>query len=311
METETEIKPPNIWNSIAARALRTGAHIPIVEEEFDAEKAASGAYWNFQFNRRRKPAVIEAFAALMHEKTFAVGSTIRIARNNLGDWILVDGQHRLAAIAATGVKTWLMVVADERPANEAYSKIDNVGSLRTYSDALSSILGWNTKYYWTSTVGAARIIAAGFSKSGFFAGAKLRSSQQEETAKVMTEMREHIERLLAIAESTKQKEVTRSPALSVLLAAAKHNADVFYPWFERAVADDMLPKDSTEKRFVETFSWPAKENIDRYRLAMTTALIWNAQYGNKNMPSIPRVWLAGDRWTTKWPGILGTPFGAE
>ena len=297
---------PNIWNDIARRALRTGAHIPVVEEEFNREKALAGIAWNFDRNRRPKPAVIQSFRKIIENKSFASGSALRIARNASGEWVLIDGQHRLNAIADENARMWMMVIIDERPANVAYANIDNVGTLRNYSDAISSALGWSTPN-WLSVVGAARIIACRFEKAEFFPGGKLRSLQYDDTIKVLTSMRDDITRLLNLVGGSKSKTHTRGPQLSVFLVAAKYAPETFYPWFERATEDDLLARDSTEKRLVETFLWPAHKNEERYRLSMTTALIWNAHFRNESMPSIPRVLIAGDR-LTKWPGILGTPY---
>lgn len=297
---------PNIWNDIARRALRTGAHIPVVEEEFNREKALMGLAHNFQFNRRPKFTVIRNFRKIIEDGSFALGSTIRIARNEAGEWVLVDGQHRLDAIAQSNAKIWMMVAVDERPANIAYSSIDNVGTLRTHADAISSILGWSTSH-WNSITGAARLIASGFNKEEFKFRGLHSKVNNDETARVAASMRDEISRILEITKKGKVTNARRAPAICVFLVAAKYSPEIFYPWFERAIKDDMLPRDSTEKRLSETFLWQAHVDESRLRLFAATALIWNAQYRGESMAAIPRIVVSGER-QTKWPDILGTPY---
>lgn len=310
METNTnEDKPKNIWEEIAERALRTGANVPVVEVEFDREKALSGLAWNYNMNRRPKPKVIANFRHIIEEFDFSAGSMLRIAQNDDGAWVLIDGQHRLAAISELGARLWLLVVVDQRPAKIAYANIDNVGTLRTGGDAVSSILGWSIGN-WTSVISAARLIEAEFARSAFFTGRHSRPSSPEKTAEILEKYRAATEKVVGIASFGKSLQSRRASQLSVLIIAAHHQPERFYSWFERAAADDMLPKDSTEKRLAETFTWPSGAKPDRFRLALATAMIWNAHYLGEVMPSMPRITVMGER-LTRWPGILGAPFGAE
>lgn len=310
METNTnEEKPKNIWEEIAERALRTGANVPVVEVEFDREKALRGLAWNYNMNRRPKPKVIANFRHIIEEFDFAAGSMLRIAQNDVNEWVLIDGQHRLTAIAESGARLWLLVVVDQRPAKIAYANIDNVGTLRTGRDAVSSILGWSMGN-WGSVVSAARLIEAGLTRPAFFPGSSGKPLSPEKTAETLEKYRTATENVLGISASGKSLQSRRAPQFAVLIVAAHHQPERFYSWFERAAADDMLPKDSTEKRLAETFSWTASGRHERLRLAIATAMIWNANYLGEAMPSMPRITVIGER-LTRLPGILGTPFGAE
>lgn len=306
-ETNTETKPKNIWAEIAERALRTGANVPVVEVEFDREKALHGLAFNYDRNRRPKQKVIANFRHIINDFNFAAGSMLRIAQNDDGEWVLIDGQHRLAAIAESGAKLWLLVAVDSRPAKIAYANIDNVGTLRTGGDVVSSVLGWSTAS-WTSVVGAARIIEAKFTRSFLLSGATSKPTNAEKVAEVLNRYRSATEKVIGIAATRNSFQSRRSPQLSVLIVAAHHQPERFYSWFERAAADDMLSKDSTEKRLAETFMWSSDMRPDRFRLMLATAIIWNAHYRGESMPSTPRIVVAAERMTP-WPGILGTPFG--
>jgi hypothetical protein len=306
--TPNEDKPKkNIWNEIAERALRTGNNVPAVEVEFDVEKALAGLAWNFDRNRRPKPFVIKKFRDIIEDFSFSCGSTIRIAKNESGNWVLIDGQHRLTAIAEAGVKLWMLVVVDSRLARIAYANIDNVGTLRTHKDAVSSILGWSTSW-WLSVVSAARLIRAKFSLNSF--RGKEKDINPELTASVVEKYRAEFEKIISLDKSTKAWNCMRSSQLAVLAVIAHYQPEIFYPWFQRALLDDMLPRESTEKRLTETFLLPADNVPNKFRLMLSTIFIWNAHYRGESMFSAPRIIAEGIR-RTKFPGILGTPFGAE
>lgn len=308
MTEQNETNIPNIWNDIAKRALRTGANIPMVEEQFDREKALHGLAWNFDFNRRKKPEVINNFSLLISEGSFAIGSLIRIARNEAGEWVLVDGQHRLEAIVKSGAKIWLAVVADERFASIAYAGIDNVGTIRTGSDAVSSILGWTTKR-WTNSIGAAGIIAANFSRDYLVDGRTTRRaesviSRNKSIAFVMTKYKNEF---LAFEKFSIGVGFFRAPILAVHIIAAHHAPGIFWPYFNAAIKDDMLAKHSPEKKLCELKNFSATQREERFRLLCYTAACWNAKFNKEEIARLPPIYSDSERMT-QVPKILGTPY---
>lgn len=301
---KTETNTPNIWNAIALRALRTSAHIPVAQEEFDAEKALAGLAWNFEHNRNPKNTVILSFVDTLEHGDFATGSTLRIARNEAGQWVLVDGQHRLLAIAKSGRKTWMMIVADERPANIAYAKFDNLGTIRTSSDVFGSLLGWKTKN-WASVIAAARII---HNKYEFHEGQqKITGIEKEGIAETLNAFRKEIEWICAQDPKGNSLAITRAPTLSVLLSALKYQRAIAEPWFLAAVADDRLMKLSPEKLLAESFHLPSARYIDRKKVLYLTAAIWSLKFTGTTVQRAPQVYF-GDERSTSWPGIAGTPY---
>jgi hypothetical protein len=307
-----EEKPKNIWEEIAARALRTGANVPAVEVEFDREKSLSGLAWMWKKNRKPKETVINVFVNVLTSGDFAPGSQIRIAKNEDGEWVQIDGQHRLMAIARANAKAFMQVVVDIRPAKIAYANIDNVGTLRTDGDAVSSILGWNTRY-WNSVVGAAKIINRKFhlvKEDG-----NTRTPDPEQISGLVQAYRKSIEATCEILGCDNAKGGMRAPIFSVLIVAARYQPEVFFPWISRAAADDMLHANSTEKKLIRLLQSSLAKTRDltapqvRERATMQTAMLWNAHYSGENInPVSVRL---GVKRRTSWPGILGTPFGAE
>lgn len=302
---------PNIWNRIAERALRTGANIPIVEEEFDREKALLGLANNVDFNRKQKPATIENFCKLIADGTFAIGSMIRIARNERGQWVLVDGQHRLMAVIKANARVWLMVVADERPASIAYASIDNVGTLRTSGDALSSMLGWSTKR-WNAVCASAAIIAGNFSRRIItHATFEEKASKTKRTALVADAMNKFKNEIFALANLThKDANIFRSSALAVHIVAAHYAPDVFWPYFNSVLADDMLAKNSPEKKLTETFHLSGIRHFEKFFLFQYTVACWNAKFEGKTIERFPRVVLTENMATPIFK-IAGTPYPKE
>lgn len=308
----TEEKPKNIWNDIAKRALRTGANVPAVEVEFDTEKALNGLAWNWAQNRKPKQTVINVFVNILTSNDFAPGSQLRIAQNDEGEWVLIDGQHRLAAIAKSNAKPYMQVVADLRPAKIAYANIDNVGTLRTEGDSVSSLLGWNTPY-WNSVVGAAKIINRKFhliKEDG-----NTRTPDPEKISDLIQAYRKAIETTCEILGCENAKGGMRAPIFSVLIVAAQHQPEVFFPWISKAAADDMLHANSTEKKLIRLFQSSLGKTRDlaawqvRERATMQAAMLWNAHFAGENINSMSI--RLGAKRRTSWPGILGTPFGAE
>lgn len=301
---KTETNTPNIWNAIALRALRTSAHIPVAQEEFDAEKALAGLAWNFERNRTPKSNVIASFADTLEHGDFATGSTLRIARNEAGQWVLVDGQHRLLAIAKSGRKTWMMIVADERPANIAYAKFDNLGTIRTVGDTLDSLLGWRTKA-WDSVVGAARIIYAKYNYGDL--AKKISEEEKDGVAKILNEFRSEIEWVLSLSPANRAISAARAPSLSVLLAALKYQRDTAQQLIMDAIADDRLAKLSPEKFFSDELEKTVRSYYEKKKLMYTTAAIWNLKFANRSVQRAPHASFSNER-STPWPGIAGTPY---
>ena len=304
-ENKTEANTPNIWNAIALRGLRTGAHIPVVEEEFDREKALAGLAHNFQFNRRPKPKVTQGFRKIIEDGSFAIGSMIRIARNETGKWVLIDGQHRLDAIAQSEAKIWLTVAIDERSARDAYASIDNVGTLRTPKDAVSSILGWSTSY-WGQVCSAARIIASNFNRS-VIKSANYSSASKTKTAYLLAEtISEYKDEIKAITKNS-TAESSRAPGLSAMIVAARYQPEIFWPFFEAARKDDLLRKNSPEKRMVEIWALPGRGDENRLKIFFYTTACWNAAYLKKDLPKFP-AFMLGEERSSRIPKILGTPY---
>lgn len=303
----TEEKPKNIWEEIAERAISIVENVPHIEVEINAETASAGLAWNFKLQRPLNKTVVKNFVKIIEDFSFAAGSILRIARDE-EEWVLIDGQHRLAAIIESKAKSHFIVVVDSRPARVAYANIDNVGKLRSSGDSIYSELGWKTEKYWTSMVPAAYIISKSFD----------REVVKQSGARNTTEVIESASLIFRKYESTFRKfternrnEAARAPSAAVLIVAAHYQPEKFWPFFEMALADDRLLKNSPEKKLLTVFANKCSDRDDRLRVCIHTILCWNAVYKNQELYSLPKL-DPKDRKALEnasIPAILGTPYG--
>jgi hypothetical protein len=307
--TEEQNTPLNIWNDFAARALRTGAPVPSVQIEFDADMARLGLAWNFSNNRKPKPHVIKIMVQSIGEGSFASGTVLRIAYDNLlNQWVLVDGQHRLSAVEASGIKQWFVVTVDSRPADIAYATLDRLGTMRNEGDSINGSLGWKTKH-WESLVGAVRIISGNYSLAlvGSSKNDKRPISESMILAAEIEKYKTEIIKISQLPGKDLTRSLCRAPSAAVFIVAARWQPDIFFPWAEKAIADNTIAFNSSEMRLRDLSDMPAKNYEERCRLFLASALIWNAKFHNQPMHKMPHI-----RWTddikTPFPGIAGTPY---
>jgi hypothetical protein len=303
--TEEQNTPLNIWNDFAARALRTGAPVPSVQIEFDAEMARLGLAWNFSNNRKQKPKVIDLMVEAIKEELFVSGTVLRIAHDQLlNQWVLVDGQHRLAAVEASNTKQWFVVAVESKPADKAYATFDRIGSMRTDSDSVNGLLGWKIRN-WASIIGALTIIKNNFD----YSKSRKRQSPNDilQIADIAAKYKDAIMKIDSLPSSDLYSQIVRAPSAAIWIVACHHHPDLFMPWMTRAMKDDTITASSTEMRIREMCSVAGKNDLDRPRLMILSAMVWNAHYLNAPMPKLP-----GAKWgkqsKTKFPGIAGTPY---
>jgi hypothetical protein len=304
--TEEQNTPPNIWNDFAARALRTGAPVPSVQIEFDAEMARLGLAWNFQNNRKPKQKNIENMVQAIREGTFTAGTVLRIAFDSLlNQWVLVDGQHRLAAVDASNTKQWFVVMVDSRPAETAYATLDRLGSMRTESDVVNGKLGWSVKH-WSKIIGAFRLMYLEYNIYQSITG-RISPAQLIEITSMIEEYKPTLMRIDQLPKGAMTSALLRSPSASVWIPAARYQPDIFFPWFEKAISDPEVTVGSIEMRVRELANIGATATEDRIKLSISSALVWKAKFEGKPMERMPLVQLTKNR-KTQFPGIAGTPY---
>lgn len=302
MNTETN---ENIWNDFAARALCTGAPIPSVQIEFDADMARRGLEWNFSNNRKPKPAIIKMMVKSIVEGSFASGTVLRIAYDYLlNHWVLVDGQHRLAAVEESNIKQWFVVTVDSRSADTAYATLDRLGSMRTDGDSINGMLGWKVRS-WSSFISAFKIIHTDFD----YVASRKRQSPNDvmQISSLAEKYKNAIMKIESLPASEYFSQIFRAPSAAVWIIACHHHPDLFFSWITRAIIDNSITASSTEMRIREMCDLAGKNDLDRPRLMIISAMVWNAYYTNTPMPKLP-----GAKWgkqsKTKFPGIAGTPY---
>lgn len=94
------------------------------------------ATMKYEHQRPVSPAHVKMLAAEMRASRFVPGTAIRIAHVN-GASMLIDGQHRLGAVVASGIPQTFTIIEESAPSNEyvawAYGSLD-IGKRRVASD---------------------------------------------------------------------------------------------------------------------------------------------------------------------------------
>lgn len=181
----------------------------------------------YEHQRNVDKQAVTRLANEMRRANFFAGSTIRIARLADGRELLVDGQHRLNAVAQAGVPIVFTVVREDVPseayARELYGKTDR-GKARQGRDMV--------KHYDLGkadglTVQQANAVwtAAGFIHVGLL-NRMAANLPDAERAALVTLYAPHMARLCALAEgalSDVRRALFRPHTLSVALVTLRHN----------------------------------------------------------------------------------------
>lgn len=90
----------------------------------------------FENQRRISSNTVEHFCDILTAGNFFFGSTIRLAQDSNGRWTLTDGQHRLAAIVASGIAAEMVAVFSNDEIHHEYASVDSGGRNRSLQDAI-------------------------------------------------------------------------------------------------------------------------------------------------------------------------------
>ena len=299
----------NIWNELAVRALRTGAAIPSVEMQFDAELARQGLIFNFANNRKSKPVVINNMVKSIEEGSFAQGTVLRIAFDHLlSKYVLVDGQHRLEAVVASNTKQWFIVTVDARPAHVAYATLDRLGSMRTEGDSINGAIGWKTKY-WNAIIGGIRLVSNSYDTNSISGGGKKKKTPKEviQLAEEIAKYKHTLIRIGNLSDSSLVSSTFRGPSAAVFIPAAHWQPDIFFPWIEKAICDKSISFNSIEMRLYDLANMECSSHETRCKLLIYAACVWNAKFYGRPMEKLPRIVYNKER-KSEFPGVAGTPY---
>jgi len=261
---------------------------------------------NYYDNRRLSKANVEAFADILKAGAWTEGSQIRFADDG-GEYVLIDGQHRLRAIIDTNISARCMAIVDKNIPSQAYTIADAAGRVRTTADAVhANGIGreWS-KYLLNSYSYAVKIIDAEFkiatsNKHNVRSKIVISNSVARDWEATMSSVIAALNPLPKTITSTRAWQ--KAPILAVLLATWKHQEERARQFWIAAIMDDGLAATRPEKFMHVSMaaslpggSSAAQSSVNR------TARIWNSFYRNRAIERMP----TGDNW---FPGILGTPY---
>lgn len=295
--TEEQNNTPNIWNDFAARALRTGAAVPSIEMQFDAEMARLGLAWNYSGNRPRSRNNVSLLVKAASDGSFLHGTVLRIAYDNLlNQWVLVDGQHRLAAVEESGTKQWFIVAVDAMPADISYTIVDSIGKTRGAPDMIHGTLSWYPNKHTTAVISAARIVYCDFD---------VREAKERKTAAQVREIAKIVDcwkpAYTAICGIKLMRKIGRAQILAALLPAMQYHEEKILAFLKKAIEDKDIHMSSTEMRLYDLTRITSDSVESRIRLLHMSAHVVNAVITNSVLSKLPK-------FTGEFPGIAGTPY---
>jgi hypothetical protein len=94
---------------------------------------------NYKKNRPLSKANVNSFVYRMKHGQFRQGTVIELVRNGASD-ILIDGQHRLAAIEQSGMTQQMLILSrTTKDVDKEYALADGAGKKRTINDSLKAL----------------------------------------------------------------------------------------------------------------------------------------------------------------------------
>lgn len=262
---------------------------------------------NFDHNRKLRKANVSDFAVLIENGEFFPGSQVRIGSHK-GYYTLLDGQHRLTAIAQTGCpQPMVITVVDIQTATgvrEDYARLDTNGQRRTMGDALFSLDAQDSIVFEHS-----KLTALGSAVRLLLGGNTLSSQSLKKVPKmaIYRWIKKNNEPISALRECVgtgmvgTTRGIIKSPVLSVALATFEcAPRDKAVGFWRQVVEDDGLGKSDPRKKLHEFLARPMSGGKASLVAQAVTARCWNAYVSGKSMGNLDR--------STAMPKIALTPY---
>lgn len=281
---------------------------------------AIAADWleNHNFERQRKSSKphVDYLTKCMTDGTFDGGETIRLVRWD-GNFVVVNGQHRLRAILAFGRPVEIVVVITDVPgvqeAAQIYARIDR-GRGRSLADVLRAFADYSD--HGLTQTQAALISAGAVLIENQFSDAAMRASIYDSRSAdhrhelAIAYSREGVRFLNTIAggDSLVCRMLTRRVVLAVaLLTFGSERCLVKAEEFWRGAAhDDGLAKDDPRKQLLRFLQKMTNARVsEQQTLLRGVVCCWNAFFENRML----QVVRPGD--PTAPLNIVGTRFSAR
>ncbi len=251
---------------------------------------------------------VALWAEMLRRKSFHQDHQIWFGLLN-GRLHLIDGQHRLRAVAESGVQAAFQVmiwnISTEADLHEAYTCFDRVGRPRSLSEVLNAH-GISEMYGLTK--GGAREVfrAALLIRYNFdpphqnLDPIAIRNDQERlKYAEPLWAIAAEYEKLIRPAPATLRKRLFSSQVLAVALLTLIHQHELAVVFWRELAKDDGLRTGDGRKTLLK---WLGEHMFERmgYNGAVAATLAWNAFYEHRSIETLK----VG---STKGIRIAGTP----
>jgi hypothetical protein len=248
-------------------------------------------------------------AILKNELTFL---TLVYAEFPDGTQVLVDGQHRLTALATLQIRMEAQVtvhrVADERELGVLYLKYDRAKTrgpeVALKARGILDRVEHPDKL--KKLAPGVQIVRSGFSPS--YRADKSMISRSDGVEDWLSECETYI-RLISAAPRSDQRALSRAPVVAVALATIRHQPDISQEFWTRAASQEMLASDDPRLRLMAFLR--ENKRVTGYRgvireihYSRYVAAAWNAFYEGRPLKLLKASDISGP------VRILGTPYGS-
>lgn len=252
---------------------------------------------NFEGQRRRQPA-----RQRRHERRILTGawrpqvSTLTFARTPDGRLHLVNGQHRTAAIAATGcataTKAEIIDAADMPDVRRLYAMYDEPGSSRSDSEMLDGIgaaknMGLSRKLTQAlfRAVSLLRNDLEPMGPSDKSTDARERDARLEEMPEWADAAKAYSE-IISLADSATQRSLMTQGVMASALYTLRHQPKLAREFWEGLADNDGLRKNDPRARLLSDFRNRSTNAGNIRQRVQRVATAWNAFYDGRDIQFI-------------------------
>lgn len=238
----------------------------------------------FDRQRNLSDRSVAKFVKALHEDSFAPGSMIRLTWS-FGRWVLTDGQHRLHAIAESGLAVNLTALFVFRDINVEYATVDSIGGLRSPREIA---IAYGHQYCETITgrnldrfLSACKIIDSNFQSNNHAAADKLHVTKfAADYVDAMTALKEWGAGSSIFGGTTG---AIKASVLSVALITVKYAPSVIAEEFwVNAFQNDGLRRRDVRRLLNEIITASTHGGIgEQHEIVKITANLWNSYVDGK------------------------------
>lgn len=262
---------------------------------------------NFEHNRAQRQGNIQRWTSSLNRGEFLDGSPIRIASCD-GEYVLTDGQHRLTAIAESGLAATMTVIVtdkrDKRDVRNEYAVGDTISLPRSIKDSIIALdedetlpPDDNLRFYSA----AAKIICGNFNLTANVHLSNIPRADVYETLKSFNDEIALLGQWMGGKKSGGRR-FMRAVVLAVAMVTTKHaERTVAQSFWREACLNDGLFKSDPRRKLHEYLHENAGTGMTGQKMGMMAAAkCWNEYVAGNEVSTL--------RMPKSMPDIALTPY---